>query len=441
MDDRRQEEQPNRAHAAGNSGEDGAAPTNSGSARAGAGVAGRDASTADSELLARLAEVEARVQALENARRPLISVGPVDAEDSERIDKLLGSQQQSLRDVADDLRDMREQLFLLVGAVEDQVRESEAGTCAVSGIAPAAGRDDRLALRLLALEARLRDLESLPWIALLFLRRMIALPWRIVRRIVRWVRHSGERSPRESAVLDNHTRDHPHTPRPAGVAVQPALPEGEVPDPRRTVLVVLCGGDEAGVQTLLPALSRLQESFRSVVVDLTGDRARTPEALADWRRLTPHVYQVEEHRGTGDVHATLAMLMARFAVGAVLAVGRGRPLDEVLARLRGRFPALRLVAVPERVVAAPAQARPFAALSAADLIVVGSEEAAQAIIAADRALARRVRLIRPNLHLESPPAGSGEAGSEAGSRRPVGVGDDATLAALAEVLGGAAEPR
>ena len=131
---------------------------------------------------ARLRALDRRVAVLENGRRPTVapSLGGAGAE---RAERLLAVMQESLRDLADDVRDLHEQLAVLVSA--------PAGSSAEGGSRPDEAQLPAhvaavLVRRLAAAEARIRRLEPRRRLSLRSAAVWLArLPWRVIRRAAR----------------------------------------------------------------------------------------------------------------------------------------------------------------------------------------------------------------------------------------------------------------
>ncbi len=162
------------------------APVDRAGQRIAAGPGPDPTAAAPEGALSRLAEVERRLSALENGRRPIV-VPPVTERGAERAERLLAVMQESLRDLADDLRDLHEQVALLVSTA---ARPTESAAAALAAPPAAAAVSPQtaaaLARRLVAAEARIKRLEPRPRRSLRSVAVWLArLPWRVVRRIMR----------------------------------------------------------------------------------------------------------------------------------------------------------------------------------------------------------------------------------------------------------------
>ncbi len=225
------------------------------------------------ELAERLAFSERRLEALENARRPLIH--PILPErGNERLERLLAILQESIRDLADQIRDVQEQVTALAALPFD--RSSDLVKAAHSAAADRQPPVDALVRRLLVLEGRVRTLSRLsPESFGRLARWMRRLPGRAIRKVgretLRAARAVGQLAGGGSASATPESAVAAEPVRHVMSRRSPPVP------PLLSVVLPVHGGD--GAAALRTALARQTVANREVAVwDVESGRYEVTDA-------------------------------------------------------------------------------------------------------------------------------------------------------------------
>jgi hypothetical protein len=229
------------------------------------------------ELADRLAFAERRLEALENARRPIVHPVLPDR-DNERLGRLLAVIQESVRDLAEQVRDVQEQVTALAAS---SFEAGDGMSAARAATALASPHLDVLTRRLLVLEGRVRTLSRF---SPLTLRRLagwlLHLPGRVVRRAgrdtVRAARAAGRLAGRGSAAPELFPTS------PAGTIRHVMARRTPPARPLLSVVLPVHGGD--GEAELRSALARQSMANREVAVwDVETGRYRIEDAAGSAR--------------------------------------------------------------------------------------------------------------------------------------------------------------